>query len=75
MLLDNKFIEYEYLPSKQTDLEEGLIREILVMKVENSTLLPNGTAYAIDKFIAGVMLIRRDVTVEDWSDPMADKLA
>ena len=33
------------------------------MKVETSTLVPNGTAYAIDKFIAGIMLIRRDVTV------------
>ena len=36
-------------------------------------LVANRTAYAIDKFIAGIMLIRRDVTMEDWSDPMADK--
>ncbi len=43
------------------------------MKVESSTLVPKGTAYAIDKDIAGIMLLRRDVTVEDWSDPMADK--
>ena len=73
LLLDNRFIEYDYLPSKGTDLEAGLIREILGMKVESSTLVPNGTAYAIDKDIAGIMLLRRDVTVEDWSDPMADK--
>ena len=67
LLLDNRFIEYDYLPSKGTDLEAGLIREILGMKVESSTLVPKGTAYAIHKDIAGTMLIRRDVMVEDWS--------
>jgi hypothetical protein len=36
-------------------------------------LVPNGTVHAIDKFIAGIMLICRDVTVEDWSDPKADQ--
>ncbi len=72
LLLDNRFIEYEYLPSQGTDLEGGLVREVMGMKVHSSTLVPNGTAYAIDKSIAGVMLIRRDVTVEDWSDPRAN---
>jgi len=33
-------------------------------------LVPNGTAYTIDTRIASMMLIRRDVTVEDWSDPV-----
>ncbi|MBE3115575.1 hypothetical protein IMZ68_00055 [Candidatus Bathyarchaeota archaeon] len=42
------------------------------MKVESSTLIPNGTAYAIDKDTAGIMLLRRDVMVEDWSDPMTE---
>lgn len=32
-------------------------------------LVPNGTAYAIDTDIASVMLLRRDATIEDWSDP------
>ena len=73
LLYDNRFIEYEYLPSKGTDLEAGFVREICGMKVHSSTLVPNGTAYAIDKFIAGIMLIRRDVTVEDWSDLREDK--
>ncbi len=31
------------------------------------------TTYAIDTRIAGVMLIRRDVTVEDWSESMTGK--
>jgi hypothetical protein len=43
------------------------------MKVQSSTLVPNGTAYAVDTRVAGIMLIRRDVTVEDWSDPRAGK--
>jgi ABC-type molybdate transport system substrate-binding protein len=40
---------------------------------EPAVLVPNGTAYAIDQATAGIMLIRREVTVENWSDPMADK--
>jgi len=38
------------------------------MKVQASTLVPNGTAYAIDTRVAAAMLLRRDVTVEDWED-------
>ncbi len=43
------------------------------MRVESSTLVPPGTAYAIDVSAAGVMLIRRDVTVDDFSEPMKDR--
>lgn len=71
LLDDNKFIEYEYLPSSEVDLQQGSIRKIVGMNVQSSTLVPNGTAYAIDARVAGIMLIRRDVTVEDWSDPTA----
>jgi hypothetical protein len=39
------------------------------MRVHTSTLVPNGTAYAIDTRVAAVMLIRRDVTGEDWIEP------
>ena len=73
LLDDNKFIEYEYLPSSEVDLEQGTIRKIVGMKVQSSTLVPNGTAYAVDSRVAGIMLIRRDVTVEDWSDPVQGK--
>jgi hypothetical protein len=38
------------------------------MKVMASTLTPNGIAYAIDTRVAAVMLLRRDVTAEDWED-------
>ena len=43
------------------------------MKLQSRTLLPNGTAYTIDPLIASKMLLRRDVTVEDWSDPKNDQ--
>jgi hypothetical protein len=73
LLLDNKFIEYEYLPSEGVDLELGLVRRAIGMKVESSTLVPKGTAYAINTHVAGIMLIRRDVTVEEWSGPLANR--
>lgn len=73
LLDDNKFIEYEYLPSSEVDLEQGTIRKIVGMKVQSSTLVPNGTAYAVDTRVSGIMLIRRDVTTEDWSDSVQSK--
>ncbi|MCX8177957.1 MAG: phage major capsid protein [Candidatus Bathyarchaeota archaeon] len=69
LLADEKFINAQYLSSDQTDLERGVITSVLGMKVLVSTLVPNGTAYAIDTRVAAVMLLRRDVTVEDWEDP------
>jgi hypothetical protein len=68
LLSDDKFIHAQYLPSSQTDLEQGVVASVLGMKVQASTLVPNGTAYAIDTRVASVMLLRRDVTVEDWED-------
>ncbi|MCW4017992.1 MAG: hypothetical protein NWF00_04850 [Candidatus Bathyarchaeota archaeon] len=68
LLADDKFVHAQYLPSTQTDLENGIITSVLGMKVQASTLVPNGTAYAIDTRVASVMLLRRDITVEDWED-------
>ena len=68
LLNDDKFIHAQYLPSGQTDVEQGLVTSVLGMRVQASTLVPNGTAYAIDTRVAAVMLLRRDVTVEDWQD-------
>jgi HK97 family phage major capsid protein len=69
LLSDDKFIHAQYLPAEQVDLERGVIGSVLGMKVLASTLVPNGTAYAIDTRVAAVMLLRRDITVEDWEDP------
>jgi hypothetical protein len=69
LLNDDKFIHAQYLPSEQVDLERGVVGNVLGMKVMASTLVPNGVAYAIDTRVAAVMLLRRDITVEDWEDP------
>jgi hypothetical protein len=66
LLNDDKFIHAQYLPSGETDVGQGVVGSVLGMKVQASTLVPNGTAYAIDTRVASVMLLRRDVTVEDW---------
>jgi HK97 family phage major capsid protein len=73
LLNDDKFIHAQYLPSGETDIERGVVTSVLGMKVLASTLVPNGTAYAIDTRVAAVMLLRRDVTVEDWEDPKTGK--
>ena len=68
LLNDDKFIHAQYLSSAQTDLEQATIAGALGMRVQASTLVPNGIAYALDTRVASVMLLRRDVTVEDWED-------
>jgi hypothetical protein len=54
-------------------MAQGSIGNVLGMSVQASTLVPNGTAYAIDTRVASVMLMRRDVTVEDWEDVKSGK--
>ncbi len=68
LLSDDKFIHAQYLPSEQTNLEQGSIGSVLGMQVHASNLVPNGTAYAVDTRVASVMLLRRDIAVEDWED-------
>ncbi len=68
LLTDDKFIHAQYLPAGQTDLEQATVTSVLGMRVQASTLVPNGTAYALDSRVASVMLLRRDITVEDWED-------
>lgn len=73
LLNDDKFVHAQYLPSSQTDLENGSIGSVLGMTVQASTMVPNGTAYAIDTRVASAMLLRRDITVEDWQDVKTGK--
>jgi hypothetical protein len=73
LLNDDKFIKAIYLPSSQTDIEQGIIGSVLGMKVLVSTEVTNGTAFAIDTRVASVMLLRRDVTTEDWYDAKTGK--
>ena len=73
LLNDDKFVKSVYLPSSQTDIEQGSIGSVLGMKVQTSNEITNGVAYAIDTRVASVMLLRRDVTVEDWYDAKTGK--
>ncbi len=73
LLNDDKFIKAVYLPSEVTDIQRGSIGNVLGMSTHFSTLVTNTTDYAIDTRIAAVMLLRRDVTVEDWYDPKTGK--
>ena len=73
LLNDDKFVKSVYLPSSETDIAQGTIGSVLGMTVQSSTLVPNGTMYAIDTRVASVMLLRRDVTVEDWEDAKSGK--
>jgi len=68
LLNDDKFVNAQYLPSGQTDLDQGTVTSVMGMRIHATTLVPNGTAFAIDTRVAGIMLLRRDVTVEDWED-------
>ena len=68
LLSDDKFIHAQSLPSAQTNLDQATVTSVLGMRVQASTLVPNGTAYAIDTLVASVTLLRRDITVEDWED-------
>ena len=68
LLNDDKFIQSVYLPSSQTDVSQASIGNVLGMSVQASTLVPNGVAFAIDTRVAAVMLLRRDLTIEDWQD-------
>jgi HK97 family phage major capsid protein len=73
LLNDDKFVKSVYLPSSATDIEQGIIGTVLGMQVQVSTEVPNGTAYATDTRVGSVMLVRRDLTVEDWYDAKTGK--
>jgi len=64
-----EFINSQYLPSEQTELTRGLIGQALTMRIYKSSLCTNGVAHAVKKDVAGVMLIRRDITTEPYEDP------
>jgi len=68
MMTATEFINNQYLPSGSSELTRGLIGQALTMKIYKTSKATNGVAHTVNKAIAGVMLIRRDVTVEDYQD-------
>jgi HK97 family phage major capsid protein len=73
LLNDATFVNAQYLPSSETDIEQGLVSGALGAKIVASPHISNGTAYAIDTRVAAIMLLRRDVTAQDWEDPKNGK--
>ena len=50
----------------------GQIARLLGMQVLVSTKITSGTALIVDSKHAGVLFIRRDITAEDYEDPVKD---
>jgi HK97 family phage major capsid protein len=73
LLNDSTFTNAQYLQADQTDLDAGVVSSALGMKIVSSSLVPNGTAYAIDTSGAAGMLLRRDASVQDWEDVKTGK--
>jgi hypothetical protein len=73
LLNDDKFIKAVYLPSETVDIQKGSVGNVLGMTTQFSSLATNTLGYAIDTDVAAVMLLRRDVTVEDWYDAKSEK--
>jgi len=70
LLNDDKFIHSAYLPS-ESNVRNGILTRIepLGINVAVSTLVTAGKVYMIDANMAGVMLVRRDITTEAYEDP------
>ena len=69
LLNDNTFINAQSLPSAANRPRSWHWQWRLGMKIVSSPLgHQRNVAFAIDTRVASVMLLRRDVTVEDWED-------
>lgn len=64
-----EFINSQYLPSAASDLSKGLIGQALTMNIFKSSLCTNGVAHAVDKKIAAILLVRRDIQTQPYEDP------
>jgi hypothetical protein len=51
------------------DVSRGLIGQALTMKIYKSSLCTNGVGHAVNKTVAGVLLMRRDITIDPYEDP------
>jgi len=70
-----EFINSQYLPSSEVELSRGLIGQALTMRLYKSSLVPQDTGqtgynqvFAVDKSVAAIMLVRRDLTTETYED-------
>jgi hypothetical protein len=73
LLNDENFKNAVMLPSETTDIQKASIGNVLGMSTQFSSLCTNTLAYSVDTEIAAIMLLRRDVTIEDWYDAKTEK--
>jgi len=66
-----EFINSQYMPSSGVQISKGQIGQALTMSLFKSSKCTNGKVFAVSKYPAGVMLIRRDITTETFEDPRA----
>jgi len=71
--LDDKFIHNFYYGTQQ-DKQRGVLGTFLNLEVivDNSGATPDNKAFVIDRSVAAVMLIRRDIMVQSFDDEKTD---
>jgi hypothetical protein len=73
LLTDTRFIDRDAYPSKNSIPRRRHHKPRLRHENPKQQPNPNETAYAIDPQTANIMLLRRNITLEDWSDPRNDQ--
>lgn len=66
-----EFINSQYMPSGGMQMSRGLVGQAITMQLFKSSKCTNGKIFALSKNPAGVLLIRRDLTTENFEDPRA----
>jgi len=71
--LDDKFIHNFYYGTQQ-DKQRGVLGTFLNLEVivDNSGATPDNKAFVLDRSVAAVMLIRRDIMVQSFDDEKTD---
>lgn len=65
------FVEADKLGSREV-IERGLIGKIFGLEVASTSLQTAGTVDILDTREAGVLVMRRPLTVEKWNEPLRD---
>jgi hypothetical protein len=68
-----EFINSQYMPSSGMQMGQGRIGQAITMALYKSSKCTNGKIFGCSKYPAGVLLIRRDLTTEDFADPRANQ--
>ncbi|MEM3737543.1 MAG: phage major capsid protein [Candidatus Bathyarchaeia archaeon] len=72
LLKDDKIRDTHVFGGTVAVAPTGRIETILGLNVRVTTKIPSGTALIVDAEHAGALFIRRDITVENYDDPIKD---